>query len=82
MKVAPVNPPEEFVFIVPPRVTADPANFATRAELPAKPEPDALTVEPILPLFGLREIEGVMANVEFAEFEVVSDALTFFPPAV
>ena len=82
MKVAPVNPPEEFVFIVPPRVTVDPANFAVRTELLAKPEPDAVTVEPILPLVGLREIEGVMANVEVAEFKVVSDALTFFPPAV
>ena len=67
---------------MPPRVTADPANFAVRAEFPAKPKPDAVTVVPILPLVGLREIEGVMANVEVAEFDIVSDALTFFPPAV
>jgi hypothetical protein len=82
VKVAPANPPEEFVFIVPPRVTADPANFAVRAEFPAKPEPDTVTVEPTLPVAGLREIEGVMANVEAAEFDIVSDALTFLPPTV
>ena len=82
MKVAPVNPPEEFVFIVPPRVTVDPANFAVRAELPAKPEPDTATVEPTLPLEGLRKMEGVIPNVEVAEFKVASDALIFLPPAI
>ena len=82
MKFAPVNEPEEFVLVVPLMITVDPANFAVRAELAAKPEPDTVTVEPTLPLVGLREIDGVTVNVALAAFELASVALTVFPPAV
>jgi hypothetical protein len=82
VKVAPVKAPEEFVLVVPPIAIVDPANFSTIAELAANPEPDSVTVEPILPLVGFKEIEGVTANCEAAEFELASVTTTFFAPAV
>ena len=77
-----MNDPVESVLVVPLRLTVDPANFTVRTELAAKPEPETITVEPTSPLVGLRDIDGVMANVAIAEFEFASDALTIFPPAV
>ena len=82
MKFAPVNEPEEFVLVVPLMVTVDPANVPVRAELPAKPKPDTVTVEPTFPLIGLREMDGVTVNVAVAAFELASVAVTVFPPAV
>ena len=71
----------EFVLIVPLIGHVIPKNFAVRAELAANPEPDTVTVEPALPLVGLREIDEVTVNVAIAVFELASVTLTVLAPA-
>ena len=50
-------------------------------ELPAKPEPETVTVEPTPPLVGLNVIEGITVKVVLAVLEDASVALTGRVPA-
>ena len=62
VKVAPVNEPVLPVLVVPPRLTATPLKVAVIALALPKPVPDTVTVEPTLPLVGLRVIAGTTVN--------------------
>jgi hypothetical protein len=69
VKVAPVKEPVLLVLVVPLRVTDTPSNLAVIVLEPAKPVPDTVTVEPTIPLVGLRVMDGTTMNVALAELE-------------
>lgn len=48
----------------------------------ANPLPATVTVEPMLPEVGLKNIAGVTVNEAVAVFELASVAVTVFAPAV
>ena len=84
LNVAPTNEPVELVLVVPLRVTWVPENVAVIAELAANPEPETVTVEPVMPdaLTGLViVIAGLTVKVADPVLRLVSTALIVWAPA-
>jgi hypothetical protein len=76
VKVAPANEPVLPVLVVPLRLTEAPLNVAVNALLLPKPAPERVTVEPIFPFVGFREILGVIVNISVSTLELESVAET------
>lgn len=68
VKVAPENEPVDPVVVVPLSVTDVPPKVAVIVDEAAKPVPDSVTVEPILPPVGFNVMDGVIMNAVVGEF--------------